>query len=484
MDISGLLNSLQNTLGAHLPKIAGALAILIVGWIIAVIVRAAFRKALSLLKLNTRVSTDIGETGINLENGIASGAYWIVILITFIAVFDTLNLQLVSQPLNALVTHIFEYIPQIIGGVVLTLVAWLLATGVRIIAGKALSSTSLDEKLSAEAGMTPVSGNIVNVLFWFVILLFLPAILGAFQLQGLLEPVESMVNKILNMLPNILGAAVIGFVGWLVAKILRDLVSNLLSAAGADKIGEKAGLQGTVSVSRLVATIVFIFVFVPALVASLNALQIESISKPAVDMLALMMAAIPNIFAAAVILVITYFIARLISDLVGSILGGLGFDNLPEKLGITFSQETAITPSILVGKLIIFFAMLFATVEAANRLGFEQVRNIVSVFIQFGGQVLLGGAILVIGFWLANLAYKSIENVSSVTAANLARVAIMMLVAGMGLRAMGIADDIVNLAFGLTLGAVAVAFALSFGLGGREAAGKHMEHWLSKLRND
>jgi len=60
----------------------------------------------------------------------------------------------------------------------------------------------------------------------------------------------------------------------------------------------------------------------------------------------------------------------------------------------------------------------------------------------------------------------------------------MMLVAGIGLRTQGIADDIVNLAFGLTHRAVAVASALSFGLGGREAAGKNMEHWLSKLCND
>ena len=49
---------------------------------------------------------------------------------------------------------------------------------------------------------------------------------------------------------------------------------------------------------------------------------------------------------------------------------------------------------------------------------------------------------------------------------------------------MGIADDIVNLAFGLTLGSVAIAVALSFGLGGREAAGRQMEFWLSKLRKD
>jgi hypothetical protein len=51
----------------------------------------------------------------------------------------------------------------------------------------------------------------------------------------------------------------------------------------------------------------------------------------------------------------------------------------------------------------------------------------------------------------------------------------------MGLLAMGIADNMVNLAFGLTLGALAVAFALSFGRGGRKAAGRQMEYWLFKL---
>jgi hypothetical protein len=107
------------------------------------------------------------------------------------------------------------------------------------------------------------------------------------------------------------------------------------------------------------------------------------------------------------------------------------------------------------------------------------------MFIKFGGEVLLGGAILVIGFWLASLAFNAISRASGKTGlARLARLAILGLVIAMGLRAMGIADDIVNLAFGLTLGAVAVAFALAFGLGGRDAAGKQMEHWLSQLRKD
>ncbi len=46
---------------------------------------------------------------------------------------------------------------------------------------------------------------------------------------------------------------------------------------------------------------------------------------------------------------------------------------------------------------------------------------------------------------------------------------------------MDIADSIVNLAFGLALGAVAVAFALSFGLGGKDAAGAQMKKFFEKF---
>ena len=133
-----------------------------------------------------------------------------------------------------------------------------------------------------------------------------------------------------------------------------------------------------------------------------------------------------------------------------------------------------------------FFAMLFAATEAANRLGFSQVSELSATFIKFGADLLLGGFILTVGFWLANLTHDAIQRASGEAKspiAKIARFAILGLVLAMGLRAMGIASDIVNLAFGLTLGAVAVAGALSFGLGGREAAGRQMEYWLSGWRN-
>jgi hypothetical protein len=295
-----------------------------------------------------------------------------------------------------------------------------------------------------------------------------------------------MIDKTLAMIPNIAAAVVIGFVGWLVAKVLRGLVSNLLAAAGVDRVGSEIGLGRQVKISRVVGMVVFIFVFIPALIAALDALRIEAISGPATQMLSMILEAVPNLLAAAVILVITWYVAKFGADIVSRLLTGMGFDTLPERLGFAHVFKAQRTPSGFVGVVIVFFAMLFAIVEAANRLGFSQVRDLVSTFIAFGGDVLLGGAILVIGFWLANIAYQAIARVSGKGTsglAQLARLAILGLVVAMGLRAMSIADDIVNLAFGLTLGAVAVAFALSFGLGGREAAGRQMEHWLGKLRD-
>ncbi len=484
MDFSTLAGSLQATLGAQLPGILGALGILIIGWLVAVSARAGVRRLLALLKVNARIEESTGQK-VGVEWGIAVGVFWVVILITLVAVFDSLHLDLISNPFAQLVARIIGYLPSLVAGTVLALVAWLLATLIRSVVNKVLASTTIDDKLSKEAGMEPMSGTVANVLFWLVILLFLPSVLAAYELRGLLEPVQLMLAKLLAMVPNIVGAAIIGFVGWLVAKVLRGLVTNLLAAAGADKLGGTIGLADTVKISRVAGTIIFIFVFVPSLIAALDALQIDAISRPASDMLQKFLAAVPNIVAATLILVVTWYVARFASGLLGRLLASLGADTLPAKLGFKATLGGNLKPSALVAGIVLFFAMLFATVEAANRLDFNQVRDVVTMFIKFGGDVLLGGAILVVGFWLANIVYDAIDKASgehTTGLARVARIAILGLVIAMGLRAMGIADDIVNLAFGLTLGAIAVAFALSFGLGGREAAGRQMEHWLARFR--
>jgi hypothetical protein len=484
MDLSALVNSLQNALGAHLPGILGALGILVIGWLIAVLVRAGAIRLLALLKVDQRIAESTGQS-MRFESAVSVGLFWLIILITLIGMFNSLDLPLVSGPFESMVGQILGYLPKLIAGTVLLLLAWIVATVLRGAVNKLLGATGLDQRIAAEAGMQPLSQSVGNVLFWLVILLFLPAVLAAYEITGLLDPVKGMVGKAINMLPNIFAALVIGFVGWLVAKLLAGLVTNLLSSAGADKAGREAGLDQSVKLSRLIGTIVMVFVFVPALIAALEALKVEAISRPATDMLGKLLAAVPNIIAAVLILTITYYVARFAAELLSRLLQSLGTDTIPEKIGMGNILSGPTLPSRLAGALLLFFALLFATVEAANQLGFSQVRDVVTTFIQFAGDVLLGGAILVIGFWLADIAAKAIDRASGKEGggvSRIARIAILGLVIAMGLRAMGIADDIVNLAFALTFGAIAVAVALSFGLGGREAAGRQMEHWLSKLR--
>ncbi|MCM3500203.1 hypothetical protein M3669_13100, partial [Staphylococcus capitis] len=138
--------------------------------------------------------------------------------------------------------------------------------------------SKVDATLSESAGMQPMSGYLGDVLFWLVILMFLPAILASFALSGLLSPVQGMVDKLLAIVPNIFAAAVIGFVGWVVARVLRGLVTNLLVAAGADRLTQGIDSPTPVRVSSLVGTIVYVFVFVPTLISALDALKIDAIS--------------------------------------------------------------------------------------------------------------------------------------------------------------------------------------------------------------
>ncbi|WP_202755160.1 mechanosensitive ion channel [Burkholderia cenocepacia] len=482
MDASSFITSLQATLGGYLPKIAGAIGILVIGWLIAVAVRAGALRLLNALKVDQRITDSTGQ-GACVERIIASGLFWLVLLVTAVGIFNVLNLYAVSNPFSLLVTHIVNYLPNLIGGAALTLIAWLIASLLRSLANRALKASKVDATLSESAGMQPMSGYLGDVLFWLVILMFLPAILGSFALSGLLSPVQGMVDKLLAIVPNIFAAAVIGFVGWVVARVLRGLVTNLLVAAGADRLTQGIDSPTPVRVSSLLGTIVYVFVFVPTLISALDALKIDAISIPATNMLNQFLGAVPDIVAAIVIVLVTFYFARFVASLAQKLLEAAGVDGLPAVLGVERVFSGILQPSVLVARLIVFFAMLFASVEAANRLGFTQVRDVVTLFIEFGGHVLMGGVILVIGVWLAGLARRVIEQADrehSVLFARIAQFAILGLVFAMGLRAMGIANEIVQLAFGLVLGAIAVAVALSFGLGGREAAGKLLDRWFNQ----
>ena len=128
--------------------------------------------------------------------------------------------------------------------------------------------------------------------------------------------------------------------------------------------------------------------------------------------------------------------------------------------------------------------MFGGIITAMEKLNFGQLSATLTDLFELSGHIFLGLFILIIGNQISKWVANYIDNSGSDGLASIVRFATLGLFIAISLRAMGIANDIVNLAFGLTLGAVAVAFALSFGLGGREAAGKQMESFLRRFRND
>ena len=127
--------------------------------------------------------------------------------------------------------------------------------------------------------------------------------------------------------------------------------------------------------------------------------------------------------------------------------------------------------------------MLSASVAAVEKLEMENITGILTQLLQFSGKIVLGLIILGIGNFLATFAYDKLKIATKGGIYPIiVRVAILALVLSMGLHAMGIGEEIVEMAFMFTFGTLALTVVLAFGLGGREAAGKTMEHWLGKLR--
>lgn len=465
--------------------ILAAIVILLLGWIIALIVAAGVKKLLQKLNTNHRLSSATGHKP-NIENLLSKLVFWFVIILAVVGALNVLNISGVSDPFSNMVSRVLAFIPNLLAAVAVGFIGWILAGLVKAGLTNVLARTEMDEKLSNEVGVGSLSSNIGEIFYWLVLLLFLPIVLSILGLTGLLIPVQNMVNVAVAYLPNLLIAGVIIFVGYILAKIVRGIVEGLSNSLGLQTQAEKIGLFKNSNVSKFLGSFVFAIIIITALIVAFEALGIEAISQPATAMLNQIMYAIPQIIAAGLILIVAYVVSRFVGRLVAELVSGAGVDEIPMKLDVQrFLGQTRV--SDIIGCLIVFFTMLFAVSEAADRLGLEQISVLIAMFIQFGASILLGAVILVVGFWLANVVANVIqrgEYNSSRWLGNLVRILIMGLVIAMGLRAMGIADSIVNLAFGLTLGSVAVAFALAFGLGGRQPAERLLSDLLDKAKTE
>lgn len=518
--------------GEFIPGLLGAIAILIVGWLIATVVAAAVKGLLNRTQIDNRIANWMmglqqGSTPPPVEKWVSATIYWLIMAFVLVAFLQALNLQVVSEPLNNFLDEIFQYLPRVGAAALLLGGAWLLATVAKMVLTRLLGRFNLDDRLAGMSGDSEtedgstadspflVNETLGNALYWFILLFFLPLVLDVLGLRGPLEPVQNLLDDILSILPKVLAAGIIGVVGWFIARIVRGIVTNLSAAAGVDRLGERFGLSAStegMGLSSIIGTVVYVLILIPTAIAALNELQISAISDPAIEMLELILVIIPRIFAAGVIVGVFYFIGQFIAELVTSLLTSIGFNNIFRWLGLPQLQNSlppssqtptdgepqpyvrpegsqlpsVRTPSEVLGLIVLVAIVLVGAVAATEVLQFEELTTIVQAVLRISLRVLSGVVVFAVGLYLANLAFNLITSSGSGQARVLgqaARIAIIALVSAMALQQMGIAPNIVNLAFGLLLGSLAVAIAIAFGLGGRDIASEQIREWLGAFKS-
>ncbi len=317
-------------------------------------------------------------------------------------------------------------------------------------------------------------GKIVSLLIWLFGLLIILRVLG---LGGVDAPIQTLLNSIMGFVPNLLGAAIIFFIGIVVARIVRDLVVTFLQTVDFDKWANRGGIDavtGNSTISKTIGTIIYVLIIIPIAILALEALNLESVSGPASDMLRMILEAIPNIIGAAIILGIGYLISKFVVQIITEILPGLGVDQSVAALDI-LPAKTSLTA--VLARIAQVAIMLFFAIAAMRLLGFAELTSILDQVLELGGRVIFGSIVIAVGFLIANLLSKIVGGTDEGSmASTIVRYATIILFTFMGLQFMGVGQEIVQTAFtALVIGGAAAA-ALAFGWGGRNVAGKVLEN--------
>lgn len=387
------------------------------------------------------------------------------------------SVDYVSNLLDKLTESIGGNLSSAIAAVLIIVLGWFVAGVLKRISAKLIAKTGIDERLNNSK--INLSKFISKLVYFLVMIFVFTLALEKLGMTNVLEPIKNMLNGFTGFLPNIIGAGLVAYIGYMLATIVSELVE--LSGNSIKKLVPKLKLPENIDFVTIVKKIVFIFIFIPLLISAFNILNMEAISEPATSMLKDFFKAIPKVLVSSVIIIVFVIGGRFLSELIKDLLNSMNLNNFLNKAGL--ASITGNTNMVkVIGNIVYFFIILFGLTTAVDKLEFGLLSEILYTITNYAGKILFGLVILAIGNWISTVAANNFsKNDNNAFVASIIRVAILSIFLAIGLRTMGIADEIINLAFGISLGTVAVTIILSFGLGGREAAGKQMDKILNKF---
>jgi len=373
----------------------------------------------------------------------------------------------------------------ILKAVLLLVVAFVLATLVKSLVTKLIMRLKLGAALAqqqdAAANRAKTADFVGKLAYLLVFLLFVPGIFESLGLNQVSAPILSLLNTVWGYLPNLLAAGIILWVGFFIARMVRELLIPLFGKIKLNALQEKAGIEvkESAKLSNTLAYIVYVLILIPIIITALQALNIAAISEPAVRMLNIVFEFIPNIIAALVVLVVGVLVSKFSANIVESLIASAGLDAKLSKL-VDDKRAASFPLSKIVAVAVQVVMVIFFTVESLGVLKLQVLTDVGSAIIAYMPFALAAVLILAVCYLAASAAEKALRKSNAAALTMVVKVAIYGVGAFMVLNQLHIASELVNAAFILIVAGLAVAFAIAFGVGGRDFASRCLKRFEDK----
>jgi small-conductance mechanosensitive channel len=210
----------------------------------------------------------------------------------------------------------------------------------------------------------------------------------------------------------------------------------------------------------------------------------QAVTQSLSDGLGAILGALPALIGAIIILVVGFIIAKVLQGIVTRVLQSMGFEGWMESGGIKqfFDRsQTNQTPLSILGKLVFWLVFFIAITMAVDTLGISAISDVLAQFIAYIPQIIAAILILVLATLLANFVAGIVRGATgSNVIGSVAQYGIIVFAAFAALTQLGIAPELIAPTFLILLGAVALAAAIAFGLGGQGVAKQIVEDGYEK----
>ena len=297
-----------------------------------------------------------------------------------------------------------------------------------------------------------------------------------------MEGISNLWNAFWNNVPDVVAAVLVLLLAFIVAAIAKALIIKLTKVIGLERGLAKSGVakENIEKTTRFIGKLTYLVVFLLFVPGIFEKLGINNAATPIVSMMNVLTAYLPNIIGAVVIMIIGLFVAKIIKELLSPLLNKLKLNEWLAKIGIDTKKINVV--DILATAAYVVIVVVFI-VEALSTLQLSVLANVGDAIIAYLPLALSAAAVMLLAFLLGSWVENTLAKKFGVTAftALIAKVAIIITGVFMALSQLGVATALVNGTYMLVIGAFAVAFAISFGLGGRDFAAHTMKKLESKL---